>query len=204
MLRKFDEGVRNTADLFEVIRSVSGARIVIDASKDYLKGLALYRLRPSGTRLILLTRDGRGVFYSGLRSGLTRRRALRRWRNYYQNTLPLIASAVPDDHILTVRYEDIAVDTERTLRRICSFLQLDFEPSMLELGTKPAHVANGNGLRLRGDRVVALDHTWHAALTPADRAYFDRHAGALNARLGYGEGDTGKDPGSLHRATLTE
>ncbi|MGW0823156.1 sulfotransferase family protein [Streptomyces sp. NPDC002845] len=36
----------------------------------------------------------------------------------------------------TVRYEDITADPEKEMRRLCDFLGLDFEPSMLDYGRK--------------------------------------------------------------------
>jgi hypothetical protein len=35
------------------------------------------------------------------------------------------------DRFLVVRYEDVVAQTEATLRRVCTFLDLDFEPAML-------------------------------------------------------------------------
>jgi Sulfotransferase family len=189
LLVRFDEGCRNTLALFETVRAITGAQVVVDASKDYLKGLGLYRLDPKGTRLILLTRDGRGVFYSGVRSGLSREDALRRWLNYYSRALPLIARNVQPDDVLRVRYEDLATATAATLQRVCAFLQLPYDPTMLELDARPAHITNGNGMRLRGDRKIALDQSWRSNLGPADMAYFERHAGVLNAELGHGDTD---------------
>jgi len=185
LLARFDEACRNTLALFESVRALTGAQVVVDASKDYLKGLGLYRLDPKRTRLILLTRDGRGVFYSGVRSGLTRQDALRRWVNYYSRTMPLIARNVRPEGVLRIRYEDLATATATTLQGLCAFLQLDYTPAMLELHARPAHITNGNGMRLRRDRVIALDQSWRSNLDPADRAYFNQHAGALNAKLGY-------------------
>jgi hypothetical protein len=36
---------------------------------------------------------------------------------------------------LTVRYEDLTVDPERETKRICDFLELDWEPAMVDYGT---------------------------------------------------------------------
>lgn len=46
----------------------------------------------------------------------------------------------------TVRYEDITADPEKEMRRLCLFLDLDFEPSMLDYGKKDdAQVVKGLG-----------------------------------------------------------
>ena len=36
------------------------------------------------------------------------------------------------DHYLEVRYEDLVADTEATLRRVCEFLELPFDPAMVD------------------------------------------------------------------------
>ncbi|WP_405960094.1 sulfotransferase [Streptomyces sp. NBC_00024] len=46
----------------------------------------------------------------------------------------------------TVRYEDITADPEKEMRRLCDFLDLDFEPAMLDYGKKDdAQVVKGLG-----------------------------------------------------------
>jgi hypothetical protein len=46
----------------------------------------------------------------------------------------------------TVRYEDITADPEKEMRRLCDFLDLDFEPTMLDYGKKDdAQVVKGLG-----------------------------------------------------------
>ncbi|MPY59867.1 sulfotransferase family protein [Streptomyces spongiae] len=46
----------------------------------------------------------------------------------------------------TVRYEDITADPEKEMRRLCLFLDVDFEPSMLDYGRKDdAQVVKGLG-----------------------------------------------------------
>ena len=36
------------------------------------------------------------------------------------------------DHYMEVTYEDLILETERTLREVCDFLDLDFDPAMLD------------------------------------------------------------------------
>ncbi|MDX2692785.1 sulfotransferase [Streptomyces ipomoeae] len=46
----------------------------------------------------------------------------------------------------TVRYEDITADPEKEMRRLCEFLDIDFEPGMLDYGRKDdAQVVKGLG-----------------------------------------------------------
>lgn len=183
--RRFDLTIENRLAVYDAVRSASGASIVIDASKEYLQGISLYRARQERTRLILLIRDGRAVFYSNLKRGFGHSYSLRVWRNTYRNLLPLVRRHVSPEHLLVVRYEDLATDPEQVARRICSFAGLDFEPSMLDTSSKQHHITSGNNMRFSPARGIQLDKKWQSDLREADREFFERNAGWLNRELGY-------------------
>lgn len=84
-------------------------------------------------RFIRLVRDGRDVAASWLRlgwegntytSGVTWRALEREW----DAARPLI----PDAHIMELRFEDLIEAPEVELTRICDFLDLPYDPAMLE------------------------------------------------------------------------
>jgi hypothetical protein len=183
--REFDTGIRNTHRLHDIVRAVSGRPVVVDASKSYLKGLALYLERPRRTRLILLSRDGRASFYSRLRDGYGRNQSLKAWRNYYRHALPLLERRVPREHVIHVKYEDFASDPAGQLERICAFAGLAFEPAMLDLSTRVQHVTSGNDMRMATKVRIRPDTAWRTGLRPADSRFFETWAGATNRRLGY-------------------
>jgi hypothetical protein len=176
---------RNRLAVYDCIRETSGASIVVDASKGYLPGIAIYQARPARTRLLLLIRDGRAVFHSNLTRGFGRSYSLKVWRNYYRYALPLIRRRVNHEHVLSIRYEDLATDPETKISRICSFAELEYEPSMLDTTVKQHHVTSGNSMRFRSGTDIKLDTKWCTELQDPDRAYFERHAGSLNRQLGY-------------------
>src|SRR5262245_22139666 len=97
-----DDEVQNRLAVYGAVRSASGASLIIDASKGYLPGIALYQARPAATRQVLLTRDGRAVFHSNLKRGFGRPYSMKIWRNYYLYGLPLISKNVNPDHVLHV------------------------------------------------------------------------------------------------------
>jgi hypothetical protein len=183
--QRFAMGISNTLVVYEAIRRVSQSDVIVDSSKGYLRGIAIYRRNPEATRLLLLSRDGRGRLYSGLRSGRSRRRTVDGWRKYYEHALPLLEKYVKADHLLSVHYEDIAGDPESEFRRICGFLGLAFDPVMLDFRRKPNHVANGNDMRLQNSRQIILDTAWKRKLIGKDLEYFERRGGAMNRRLGH-------------------
>jgi hypothetical protein len=175
----------NRLAVYDAVRKASGGSVVVDASKGYIPGVAVYQAQPSRTRLILLTRDGRAVFYSNLKRGFGHSYSLRAWRNYYRYGLPVITRRVDPDHILHVRYEELATNPEAQVRRICEFSGLEYEPSMLDTSVKQHHITSGNNMRFRFNTGIKLDTKWCSELAGSDRSYFERHAGSLNHRLGY-------------------
>ena len=185
MQRKFSLGIRHRLALYDAVREASGASVVVDASKGYIPGVATYQMRPQRTRFILLTRDGRAVFYSNLKRGFGRDYSLRAWRNYYRRGLPVIARRIDPQHVIAVRYEDLATNPEREARRVCEFAGLEYEPGMLDTGAKQHHITSGNDMRKRTGTGIALDTKWRTALQEADRAFFEKRAGSLNRQLGY-------------------
>jgi len=119
------------------------------------------------------------------------------------------AAEIRADAYLEVRYEDLVGDTEATLRRICEFVELDFDPAMLDYHRRaPERLAemdrdldnaeNGT-IRTATNRLAAHALTteppttdrsgrWRREMTAAELADFERVAGALLAELGYEAG----------------
>jgi hypothetical protein len=183
--RRFDLTTENRLAVYDAVRAASGASVVIDASKEYLQGVSVYRARPDRTRLILLIRDGRAVFYSHLKRGFGHAYSLRAWRNTYRNLLPLVRRNVHPEHMLVVRYEELVSDPTQTVRRICAFAGLEFEPAMLDTSSKQHHITSGNNMRFSSARGIRLDRKWQSELRERDREFFERNAGSLNRELGY-------------------
>lgn len=184
LTRRLRNAALNNHRLFDVVRRRSGARLVVDSSKGYVKGLALYRARPENVRLILSSRDGRGVLQSRLKRGVPRQRALAIWRSYYERTLPLIERSVAPEHVFRIRYEDLTGNPEAELRRLCEFLGMPFHADMLDFAAKVHHMPEGNDMRL-GSAAIRADNAWKTALGRDDLDYFEAACGDLNRRLGY-------------------
>lgn len=92
----------------------------------------LARLFP-GSRFIHLCRDGRDVTKSFQRTGwygpwLSDNTS--EWNRAFDCRKRWIQSEV-DKAIMDIRYEDLVLDVERTVRDICTFLGEEFEPQML-------------------------------------------------------------------------
>lgn len=182
---RFRRAVRNRLAVYDAVRATARARVVVDASKEYLLGASTWQASPERTRLVLLVRDGRAVYWSNLKRGFPADYSLRAWQGYYAHALPVLRRVVPEAAVLRVRYEDLAAEPARTLERICAFAGLAYAPAMLRGGARVQHVASGNDMRFRGTAAIRVDDEWRTALPADARARFESEAGALNAALGY-------------------
>lgn len=181
----FTDGIANTQRVYEHIRALTGKDLVVDSSKHYLRAVELYRKQPDTTRIVLLVRDGRGVYYSGLKRGFGRHYSLRAWNKHYRRTMTLLQKHVPEDRRITVRYEDLVENTTAALERLCHFLGIDFTESMLDFRTAVHHNVNGNDMKFASASELKLDVAWKSQLKADDLAYFERQAGVLNREFGY-------------------
>lgn len=181
----YDEGIRNILDLYDRVLRHTGKSVTIDSTKRYSNAAAIHQVRPANTRLILLVRDGRGVFYSGLKRGFSKSYSLKAWFNYYNRSMPLFKGRVPPGHVHTVKYEDLVRDPAGTLAGICEFLKIDFDAHMLDFRSVVHHNVNGNKMKIGSASELRLDDAWTRELSGADYDYFLRVAGKLNKALGY-------------------
>ncbi len=157
-------------------------------------------------RYVHIIRDGRDVMLSvrelWFRPGETVEACAEDWARRLAQTLELGARA---RHYFEVRYEHLIAAPEETLRTICAFLDLRFEPAMLSYHRRAAarldehqarYAADGTLViskaeRVRNQRFVTepprLDRVerWRKELTPDELRRFDAVAGEWLARLGY-------------------
>jgi hypothetical protein len=184
-----------------------------DKTPDYVKRMRRINRSLPEACFIHVIRDGRDVALSHNRRIVRRGEATRkpvpagemarRWRKR-------IGKAREDAHALRhymeLRYEDLVTETEPSLRRVCEFIGLPWDPVMLDyhegaeerLQEMARDLPAGQGRphrpgeeRLRAhallkeppqrDRVA----NWRDEMSEADVAAFEENAGPLLAELGY-------------------
>ena len=95
-------------------------------------------------QFIHIVRDGRDVFLSLRRRGWRGRTPFqlgRYWRDCVRRADAAFRQ-LSDSRRMTVRYEDLVLDTARQLQRICEFLGVSVTPSMVDFHERAAaHVA---------------------------------------------------------------
>lgn len=181
------KGLSNAFYLYNLIRRRRGAQVIIDSSKDVYKAIAAYENDPEGVRVILLIRDGRGVMYSRLYSGVLTgegpRYAVRQWRKYNLQALTAFRRWIHPQHIKIVRYEDLVDNPRETLDSLIQWI--GFQNPKVD-PDKIQHIAGGNdGTKMRLKAGVQRDERWRHGLHHEELALFDKIGGRLNRELGY-------------------
>jgi hypothetical protein len=181
----YDEALVNKIRLYEAVAAAWGKQLIVDSSKNVREAVELFRRCPESVRILLLTRDGRGVYLSRRSSGRDREESVRGWLGYYTRALDLLAKHVPPEARMQLKYEDVAGDPQRAGETLCRFVGLEFQATMLKLDSAVRHMVNGNDTRFAAKKGIALDERWRRDLQPGELSYFDGRGGRMNAVLGY-------------------
>lgn len=198
-IRDFSDGSRRALTLFETAARHTGARVIVDSSKDPVLLKHLYALAPERLRLIHLVRDPRAVAHSFVknfaRDGVTygsedsqqapsASQAAEYWRSRNVN-IERTAWRIPSHQQLLIRYEDLCLEREASAEALSEFLGEEIRiPETLRL--RQQHTLAGNPMRLTQDHIeVRLNQEWNSRLSAQDEAVILKATGALARRYGY-------------------
>jgi len=195
-----------TRSFFELYAERHGKPRWGDKTPIYVKDMTEIEAVIAEARFIHLIRDGRDVALSragrALRHAAPMPKVARRWKRRIREAR---RQGERLGHYLEIRYEDLILDTEPTLRRVAEFIELPWDERMLdyhqragerlaEFGDLPS--VGGKPARPGDERLAAHAKTreppdpkrlsrWKREMDPADRAAFERVAGDLLSELGY-------------------
>jgi hypothetical protein len=157
-----------------------------------------------------LIRDGRDVALSAMdraKKPLTAGQVAKRWQRRITKARKQSRKV---NHYLEARYEDLVLDTEPTLHRITDFLELEWDPGMLDYHERAGErleemarelPATDNRPQLEQDhrlKIHALTkeppksdrvERWREQMSEDDRLAFENVAGELLDELGYTTGE---------------
>lgn len=179
------KALRNKMDLYQAVSRCWGKPVIVDSSKNFREAVELHRRWPDLVKVLLLTRDGRGVYLSRRSSGFSQSESVNGWLRYYRRALPLLESHIAPGSLLKIRYEDLASDPEGTGRTLCAFAGIPFESEMLDLAQSTRHLVGGNNTRFSPGKGIRLDDRWRTELYGAELDFFKCNGGDMNHRLGY-------------------
>lgn len=162
----------------------------------------LLELYPNA-HIVHMIRDPRAVMASQKKRWQRRKLAtvkvpfyhtIRVWANYHPTTMSQLwrratarALKLQRDNnrrFLTVRFEDLLREPEPTVRKVCDFLGIAFEPGMLHVGQiNSSHQSSVGGAR-PGLNKAAID-TWREVLSAGEIAITEQVCSVEMERCGY-------------------
>ena len=154
-------GLEQLADIF---RQLTGRDVIVDNTKNIRFAECLVERQ---WRIIVMTRDPRGIVNSsknaGLRKGVPRPVAMKIpvLINFATRALGLIASP----SILLVRYEDLCQSPKSEMEKVCHFLDISYADGMLKFRNDNGHTLMGNRMRFGGEENVVEDKSWTTQLS---------------------------------------
>jgi hypothetical protein len=176
---------RDSYAVFDAIFAATDAQYIVDASKSMDRFRILAAAHPERIRLILLSRDYRGVVFSKMKRGRPLEAGARNWVNTMSRMKDLAAS-IPDDRLHRVRYEDLCLDPKSEMQKLCGFLSLPFSPEMLIRPDADIHHIGGSPSKFQeGRREIKQDKEYDDAFTPAELETLKRIVGDAGKYWGY-------------------
>ena len=192
---------------FGLYAESQGKTRVGDKTPGYVKQMGIIQRTVPEARFIHLIRDGRDVALSResrmSAEELTVERHAKIWKRRISRARRQQSRL---KHYIELRYEDLIADPETALRKVCDFIELPYDPAMLEYHERSAdrlqEIArdldddNGGALRPAAERVEAHSlvteaprsdrvDRWRELMPPSDIVEFETIAGDLLDELGY-------------------
>jgi len=205
---EFHAYLRQTEALYQSIAETSGKSIIVDSSKNPIRGALLAHLRGIDLRLVHLVRDARAVVWSrkkaleadqksGVQFPIKPRSALYSvafWT--FMNVLAALTCLFRRRQSQRMRYEDFVAEPQAQLERLGRMCGLDYSTTAQALlagqPLKVEHPIAGNRMRMKGSVTLKPDWEWRDRLPGRDRAVCWLCAGWLLLAFGYGRKPVGK------------
>lgn len=185
---------------YSLIASKTDADVVIDSTKSiyWIKNeLTLKELNSSNfeTYVLYIVRDGRAVLNSYLKrnKSLNVEKFSYLWKKRVQDNEQFFAQFA-SERKLKLAYESFAIKPEETLKNICTFLNINFFPSIIEYWKYDHHTISGNSKTkslirkyknhlsedTQTDFKIRLDLKWQTQLTSEQIKEFYYFVGEIN------------------------
>lgn len=173
-------------NLLEAASRASGRGICVDSSKSPFRFRAVHGLDPGRARALVLARDFRAVVHSKMKRGESLEAAARGWRLAMEH-IDALTRDLPGDHVHRLRYEDLCEQPRAEHERICAFLGIRFQETMLRRPERGfLHHIGGSPSKFDASRSeIALDRTFEDAFREADVDRMRRIVGNEAARWSY-------------------
>lgn len=195
---------------YEIYAERQGKPRYGEKTPTYVERMKLIQRALPEAHFVHVIRDGRDVALSVLDRTvreLTAGDIARRWR---KKVLQARDDAPALEHYMEIRYEDLILETEPTLQRVCDFCRLDWRDDLLRYHERSADrlqemaralPGGGRSQELTVERRLATHamttkppsadrvQRWRKQMSEQQRLDFEERAGDLLADLGYPVGE---------------
>jgi hypothetical protein len=161
---------------YETAAENAGATRWGDDTPSYLKRMRRIQRALTEARFIHVVRDGRDTL-AARPAEINTGAAIATGQRWNKRVRSARVQAHLMNHLIEIRYEDLVADPEATLRRVCGFIELPYEPGMVDPPDR-ARIADALG-PVGG---------WRERLEPEQLGAFEEVAGPMLDELGYREG----------------
>ena len=149
--------------------SYDNTSIYIDGTKS-IRRAELFIKYSSSIKIIHLIRDGRGFCASFVKNKPKPMNTLdiasKKWNNYIK-LLDKFSERYPEAEIFTVKYEDLCNNSTVILNQICDFLNIPYDPKILDMDGKQYHVL-GNRMKGKFNGIINEDLSWKTKLDKSE------------------------------------
>ncbi|MDB6037730.1 MAG: polyketide synthase module, partial [Verrucomicrobiales bacterium] len=194
----------STPQIYDTLRGLAGERIVIDKSPSYAEDLKVLERSHAwfpDAKYIFLYRHPFAVMESYVRNRfdkLFQQNAADPWQAAadvwcrINRNLRALRNQLPPSNYLEIRYEDLVAAPETVSRKICTFLEIPFEPALLRPyegkrmtdGLRPVSLSIGDpNFNDHQEIDPALAEGWRSRLSTMPN--LSSEAAALARELGY-------------------
>lgn len=176
-------------DLYEAVSKVSDTPYVLDSSKNPFRLRELIYKDADRIKVIILYRDYKGVIHSKTKRGVPLKKAAMEWK-WHVRQMDLFSKSLNENQVLRIRYEDLCTNTEKEMHRICGFLNLTFEPAVLQRNRQGLHQIGGSPSKfIGGERPIELDKSYKEGLTAKEISFAYKLVRTEADALGYDNGE---------------
>jgi hypothetical protein len=176
-----------------------------DKTPGYLREMPrIQRVLPEA-RFVHIVRDGRDVALSVLKMNWGPETVTEAAALWVERITKARTLAPKTNHYIEVKFEDVLANTEPTLKRVCEFIELDFDPVMLDYHERaearlqekardlprskrppqPAELRMQSHALAKEPPKAERTALWRTQMEPVDREEYERIAGPLLAEFGY-------------------
>ena len=159
---KIEYFIRSHEKFFKMACEYDKSSIYLDGVKSPRRAELFAQYSKKPIRILHSIRDGRKFVASCIKTlNLTEEQIPKYAQNWvdYIKMVEILQKRHPHIELKEVRHEDLCHDKESTIKGICDFLGVDYDPDIFVFGDSTYHVL-GNNLRKKFDGVIFENDKW--------------------------------------------